>query len=151
MSELVIVISIMGVLATITVGSFSQFLDGGKDALATERQEALNQAVHRYAQLNRELLVTAVPNNITDETLALRRLQYRNPNEKLALIGSPYYDPRYSPASSSLDSTYRLRWTGRIFELLKPGKAGTGLLMNFDGTDFGEPVVFSPDFDASGH
>ncbi|MGV3660626.1 MAG: type II secretion system protein [Prosthecobacter sp.] len=150
MTELVIVISIMGVLATITVASFNQFLGGSKDALAKERQESLNQAVHRYAQTDKELLVQDISSSAADETRALRRLQYRNPNEDLALVGSPYFDPRYNPVGSSSDSTYRLRWTGTLFELLKPGKSGTGLLMNFEGTDFTTPFAFPPDFDTDG-
>lgn len=150
MTELVIVISIMGVLATIVVSAFSQFLDGGKDALAKERQENLNQALHRYAQTNKELLETKMPSSAADETTVLLKLQYRNPNEDLAQVGSPYFDPRYRPVASAAATTYRLRWTGRLFELLKPGTSGTGLLMNFDGTDFTTPFVFPPDFDTDG-
>lgn len=150
MTELVIVISIMGVLATIVVTSFSQFLDGGKETLARERQESLNQALHRYAQTNRELLETKLPSSAADETMVLRKLQFRNPNEDLAKVGSPYFDPSYNPVASSNDTTYRLRWTGRLYELLRPGASGTGLLMNFEGTDFTTAFVFPPDFDTDG-
>lgn len=150
MTELVIVISIMGVLATITVASFNQFLGGGKETLARERLENLNQALHRYAQTDKELLETQLSSSAADETMVLRKLQYRNPNEDLAKVGSPYFDPCYNPVASSLDTTYRLRWTGRLFELLRPGTSGTGLLMNFDGTDFTTPFVFPPDFDTNG-
>lgn len=150
MTELVIVISIMGVMATIVVAAFSQFLDGGKDALAGERLENLNQALHRYAQTNNEMLETKLPSSGADETMVLRKLQYRNPNEDLAKVGSPYFDPSYNPVASAADTTYRLRWTGRLFELLRPGKSGTGLLMNFEGTDFTTPFVFPPDFDTDG-
>lgn len=150
MSELVIVIAILGVLSTIVVAAFSQFLSGGKDALARERQENLNQALHRYAQTDKELLETKLPSSAADETMVLRKLQFRNPNEDLAKVGSPYYDPRYNPVASSADTTYRLRWTGRLFELLRPGTSGTGLLMNFEGTDFTTPFVFPPDFDTDG-
>lgn len=150
MTELVIVISIMGAMATIVVASFNQFLDGSKDALARERLENLNQALHRYAQTDKELLEAKRPSSADDEKLVLRKLQYRNPNEDLAKVGSPYFDPSYQPAASALDTTYRLRWTGKLYELLRPGTPGTGLLMNFEGTDFTTPVVFPPDFDTNG-
>ncbi len=150
MTELVIVISIMGVLATIAVGTFNQFLGGGKEALARERLENLNQALHRYAQVDKEVLETKLPSSAADETMVLRKLQFRNPNEDLARVGSPYFDPCYNPVASSADTTYRLRWTGRLYELLRPGTPGTGLLMNFEGTDFTTPFVFPPDFDTDG-
>jgi type II secretory pathway pseudopilin PulG len=138
-SELVFVISIMGVLSGITVGAFHQFLDGSKDALATARLEMLNQALHSFAQYNKELIYTRQDGAAEDERTVLRVLQYRGPSEDKAAIGSPYLDPMYNPLTSSSDSSYRLRWTGRMYELLKPQTPGTGLLMNFEGTDFKGP------------
>ncbi|MCE2694239.1 MAG: hypothetical protein LW645_08235 [Verrucomicrobiaceae bacterium] len=138
-SELVIVISIMGVLSGVTVGAFHQFLDGSKDALATARLEMLNQALHSFAQYNKELVYTRQDRAAEDERTVLRVLQYRGPTEDKAAIGSPYLDPMYNPLTSSADTTYRLRWTGRLYELLKPQTPGTGLLMNFEGTDFKGP------------
>lgn len=149
-TELVIVISIIGVLAGITVGSFNQFLGGTKDAVATERQEMLNQALHRFAQYNHELLFSPLDSASSDEIVILRTLQYRNENPARVAIGSPYFDPRYNPVSSSSPGVHRLRWTGRMYELLKPGTTGTGLLMNFEGTDFTDPFVFPPNFKMAG-
>ncbi|MBE2282239.1 MAG: hypothetical protein IAE77_02115 [Prosthecobacter sp.] len=149
-SELVIVISIMGVLCGIAVGSFNQFLSGGKDALAAERQEFLNQGLHRFAQQNYELIFGSMESSGGDEMAVLRTLQYRNPDEDRAKIGSPYVDPCYNPISTSSADTYRLRWTGRMYELLKPGKTGTGILMNFEGTDFTTPFAFPPNFQMAG-
>ncbi len=150
MSEMVMVICILSVLAGITVHSFSQFLTGGKDAVAEERQEMLNQALSRFAQQNDELLSTAQSGSVTDEMLVLRTLQFRDPNNNRAQPGSPYVDPRYNPISSSDPDVYRLRWTGRLFELLKPGQSGMGLLMNFEGSDFTTAFVFPPNFQKAG-
>ncbi|MDZ4406339.1 type II secretion system protein [Prosthecobacter sp.] len=149
-TELVVTISIMGVLAGITVGSFNQFLGGAKDALAEARQEMLNQALHRFAQQNYEMLFNAMDSATADEMVILRTLQYRDTNLGRAKIGSPYMDPRYNPLSSSSTTLYRLRWTGRMYELLKPGQSGTGLLMNFEGTDFTTAFVFPPNFQMAG-
>ncbi|MHB1082765.1 MAG: type II secretion system protein [Prosthecobacter sp.] len=150
MSEMVIVISIMGVLAGITVMPMNQFLGGSKDALASSRQETLNQAVHRFAQQNYELLFDAMNGSVADEMVILRTLQYRDPNINRAQPGSPYMDPRYNPVSSSDSSVHRLRWSGRLFELLKPGQSGTGILMDFEGRDFTTAFDFPPNFQMAG-
>lgn len=150
MTEMVIVICILGVLAGIISMSFSGFLGGAKDAVAAERQEALNQAVHRFAQQNYELVFNSQSGSISDELVILRTLQYRSSNVNRAKIGSPYYDPRYNPVASSDVSLHRLRWSGKQFELLKPGTSGTGILMDFEGTDFTTAFVFPPNFQTAG-
>ena len=149
-TELVIVMSIIGVLAGIVVTSFSNLLGGAKDSLAQERREMLNQALHRFAQQNYEMVYQRMDNSAGDELAILITLQYRNPDEDRATIGSPYVDPRYRPISSNANDTYRLRWTGRLFEVLPPGTSGTGLLMNFEGTDFTKPFDFPPNFKMAG-
>jgi prepilin-type N-terminal cleavage/methylation domain-containing protein len=150
MSEMVIVISIIGVLAGIVVMPMSQFLGASKDALASSRQETLNQAVHRFAQQNYELLFDAMNGSVADEMVILRTLQYRDPNINRAQPGSPYMDPRYNPVSSSDSTVHRLRWSGRLFELLKPGQSGTGILMDFEGRDFTTAFDFPPNFQMAG-
>lgn len=150
MSEMVIVVSIMGVLAGIAVMPMNQFLGASKGALASARQERLNQAVYRFAQQNYELLFDAMNGSIADEMVILRTLQYRDPNINRAQPGSPYMDPRYNPVSSSDSTVHRLRWTGRLFELLKPGQSGTGILMDFEGRDFTTAFDFPPNFQMAG-
>lgn len=150
MSEMVIVICILAVLSGIAVQSFGQFLGGSKDALAMSRQETLNQSLSRFAQQNYELRFDVMGHSVADELVVLRTLQYRDPNINRAQPGSPYVDPRYNPISSSDDSVHRLRWTGKLFELLKPGQSGTGILMNFEGTDFTTAFVFPPNFQMAG-
>jgi len=150
MTELVIVISVIGVLATIAITSFNHMISGGKDAVAGERREMLNQALHRFSQQNYDMVFNRMDTGAADEMVILRTLQYRDPNPNRSKIGSPYFDPRYNPATSSASHTYRLRWTGRNYELLRPGTDGSGLLMNFDSTDFTEPFQFPPNFQMAG-
>jgi len=149
-AELVIVISIVGTLAGITVGGMSHFLGGAKDALAVERQEMLNQALHRFAQQNYEMLFNPMNSSGADEMVILRTLQFRDPDLDRAKFGSPYIDSCYNPVISSSKDEYRLRWTGKNYTLLRPGAAGTGLLMNFEGTDFTEAFEFPPNFRMAG-
>ncbi len=150
MSEMVMVICILSILAGITVQAFSQFLSGSKDALAESRQETLNQALSRFAQQNYELLFDAMTGSVSDEMVILRTLQYRDPNINRAQPGSPYVDPRYNPVASSDSSVHRLRWSGKMFELLKPGDSGTGILMDFEGRDFTTAFAFPPNFQMAG-
>lgn len=151
MSELVMVISILFVLASIVVNAMSQYLEGGKIALAAERQEMLNRAVYTFAQQNYQIVFSPMGESSGDELAILRTLQYRDPNSYRAKIGSPYIDPRYNPATSSNTTDYRLQWTGKVFNVLAPGDSGSGLLMNFDGTDFTTPFAFPPDFQMAGN
>lgn len=150
MTELVIVISIIGVLATIAITSFNHLLAGGKDAVASERREMLNQALHRFSQQNYDMVFTRIDGSTADEMVILRTLQYRDPDPSRSKIGSPYVHPSYNPLASSEAGTYRLRWTGRNYELLKPGTAGSGILMNFEATDFTTDFAFPPNFKMAG-
>jgi prepilin-type N-terminal cleavage/methylation domain-containing protein len=150
MTELTIVISILGVLATISMTSFNHLLSGSKDAVAAERLELLNRALHTFAQQNYEMVFNRMDSGGADEMVILRTLQYRNTDIDRAKIGSPYVDPRYNPIVSTNAGDYRIRWTGRCYELLKPGTAGSGIRMNFDGTDFTTPFVFPPNFQMAG-
>ena len=150
MSELVIVVSILAVLAAMSVAPMGQYLSGGKDALAMSRQEMLNQSVYRFAQQNYELQFNRMDGSIADELVILRTLQFRNPNINRAQPGSPYFDPRYNPVSSSDSTLHRLRWTGKMFELLRPTQSGTGILMDFEGSDFTTAFAFPPNFQMAG-
>lgn len=149
-TELVVAISIMGVLASLAVTGFNQFLMGGKDVIAAERQEMCNRALHAFAQQNYELLFNPTDTSTADEMVILRTLQYRETDEDKAKVGSPYLDPRYNPLTSSSIDDYRLRWSGKLYELLKPGTAGSGLLINFEGTDFTTAFQFPPNFRMAG-
>ena len=149
-TELVIVVSILGVLSGIAVVSFNQFLSGSKDAVAAARQEMLNQAVYSFAQQNYEMVFNSMDDSVADELVVLRTLQYRDPNINRAKVGSPYVDPRYNPVSSSDTTEYRLRWTGKMYQLLSPGQSGTGVLMNFEGSDFTTAFAFPPNFQMAG-
>lgn len=150
MTELVIVVSILGVLATISMTSFNHLLSGSKDAVAGERLEMMNRALHTFAQQNYEMVFNRMDTGGADEMVILRTLQYRNTDIDRVKIGSPYIDPRYNPVVSTNAGDYRIRWTGRCYELLKPGTAGSGIKMNFDGTDFTTPFAFPPNFQMAG-
>ncbi len=149
MSEMIIVIAILGVLAGIVIISLNGMFAASKETLAIARVEMLNSAVHTWSTANRELNFGRQDGSANDELIVLRDLQFRDPNEEKASIGAPYVPPEYNPDKSSKIDDYRIRWNGRAYELLRPGQSGTGLLMAFDGSDLTKPFKFPPGYQSS--
>lgn len=146
LSEMVITISLLGILSGVAMVSLHSGFSASQETLALDRLETVNRAVHQYSVSNTELVFNAKADSAADEIYLLRKLQYRNPNEAKAAVGSPYLPPNYNPAISSTATEFRLRWNGRLFELLRPGQNGTGLKVAFDGSDMTQPFVFPPNF-----
>jgi type II secretory pathway pseudopilin PulG len=142
MVEMVTVISIIGVIAAIAVGSMSDMSTDSKTVLATNRQEMLNTALNQMAMCGRQVSNAPQLTSSRDEELIVMTLQMRDEN----LVGSPFVIPNYLPKSSSDITTYRLRFTGQRFELLIPPQQGTGLKIEFDGSDMGPARVFPSSF-----
>lgn len=146
MSEMVIVIAILGVLALVIVLSLGSSFNASKDVLATARVEMLNKALHQYAMNHGERVETKKDGSSSDELYVLLDLKFRESDDRLAPPGAPYVPAHYNPEASSSESEYRIRWNGRRFELLRPGQTGLGLKMDFEGTDFTEPTKFPPGY-----
>lgn len=145
MSEMIIVIAILGILSGIVIISMQGSFEASREALARARVEMLNSGVHTYSTAQPTLYYDRKDGDIIDETDALRALQWRDLDERKAKPGSPYVPPEYNPLNSSSPDEYRIRWTGRLFELLLPGQPGVGFLMVFDGSDFTAPHIFDSD------
>lgn len=150
MTEMVIAISVIGVLAGIVIPSFSGILTGSKESLANEKLEMLNQGLNSYGHAFKEYTAAANNTSASDELTVVLDLQYRNPNEARALTGSPFVRTDYRPMTSSSADDYRIVWTGFRFKLLRPGDSGTGIRVDFDGSDIGTPFVFPPNYSSSG-
>jgi type II secretory pathway pseudopilin PulG len=142
MVEMVSVISIIGVIASIAIPSMSGMSTNSKNVLATNRQELLNTALNQMAMAGRFISNSPQLSSASDEQLIVMTLQIRDEN----IVGSPFIIPNYAPKSSSDSTTYRLRYTGQRFELLRPPQAGIGLKIDFDGSDMGPPRVFPSNF-----
>jgi prepilin-type N-terminal cleavage/methylation domain-containing protein len=148
LGEIMVVICIIGILASAAIMAIPRALDSSKVAVARNLVETLNSGVHRFNQANYEMLVTAVPAASTDELAVLRTLQYRNPTAPVT--GSPYVRNDWNPVSSSSTADYRIVWAGSMFQLVQPGAAGTGLKVKFDGSDLGTPYTFPAGFAMAG-
>ena len=137
--EVLVAVAIIGILAAVAISSMSGTLTQTQAAIASNSEETLNTAVHRYNEVNGELIYTPTGTG-SDELTILRTLQYRNPINPT--VGSPYIVPNWNPVESSNTNDYRLAWQGTLFTLLNPGESGTGLRVAFDGSDMSTPYVF---------
>lgn len=150
MTEMVITISIVGILAGIAIAHLGNSLEAAKLAAAKHKLEMLNQGLHAYASAVKALTNgdMAVRADANDEIQVLLTLEYRDPNNPVP--GSPFVDEHYRPATSSSTDDYRLQWAGGLFRLLTPGQAGTGLQVPFDGSDLGDPFKYPANFHSLG-
>lgn len=149
LTEVVICIAVMGGLAAVVIPTMVGIMDGSKEALANEKLEMLNKGLNSYAHSFKEYLTPPIGSE-SDELKVILDLEYRNPNEDRALIGSPFIDPRYRPGHSSSTSEWRIVWTGYRFKLVRPGEVGTGLKVVFDGSDYGTPYAYPANYNSSG-
>lgn len=150
MTEMVIAISVIGVLAAIVMPGVSGIVTGSKESLANEKLEMLNQGLNSYGHAFKEYTYTPNNGSASDELTVVLDLQYRNPNDARALTGSPFVRTDYRPQTSSSTSDYRFVWTGYRFKIVRPGESGTGIRVDFDGSDNGTPFVFPPNYSSSG-
>lgn len=150
LSEMIITIAILGILTGIVIVMMQGSFSASQETLAQNRVEMLNSALHVWSTANREMSFIRRDESTADEMVVLRDLQYRNPDEDKAALGSPFVPPEYNPKTTSSTQEYRIRWNGRTYELLKPGQSGSGFLMVFDGSDFTEPFKFPPNYQSSG-
>lgn len=150
MSEMIITISVIGVLAGLVVPSLTGTLAGSKEAIANDRLELLNQALNEWAHAFKEYSMAPQDGSASDELTILLDLEYRNPDANKTLPGSPFVEPRYRPQASSNTADYRIVWAGYRFKLLRPGQSGTGIKIPFDGSDYGTPYTYPSNFSTSG-
>jgi prepilin-type N-terminal cleavage/methylation domain-containing protein len=150
MTEMVVTISVIGVLAGIAITQIGGALESSKVAAANEKLEMVNQGLHAYASAVKSLTNgdMAVRADANDEIQVLLTLQYRDPNNPVP--GSPFVDEHYRPSTSSNSADYRLQWAGGLFRLLTPGQSGAGLKVPFDGSDLGDPFKYPVNFHSLG-
>jgi prepilin-type N-terminal cleavage/methylation domain-containing protein len=123
LTELLTVISVLGVLATIAIPQID-VLSASHEQLALDEAELANRAVLHYAQVKQELSIAADDSNTTDEIMVVWTLKQAD----TSIPGySPYLPQDFPYATSDSTDTYRLSWTGRNFRLLLPGVTGAGI------------------------
>jgi prepilin-type N-terminal cleavage/methylation domain-containing protein len=124
LTELLVVIVAIGVLAGIAIQSYQGIHDSARESVARDNLALLNRAVLHYGQAVSDLTVTPIDGSATDELAILSTLKTRDPG----IPGSPYLEINFRDTVATGSDTYRIQWNGRAFELLMPGTTGTGLL-----------------------
>lgn len=150
LTEMITTISMLAILASIVIVSSNDSYTAARETLAIERVEMLNGALNRWAMARPEMIFGRRDDSSADEMKVLRDLEFRHPDPDKVDTCSPYVPPEYNPTTSSSDQDFRIRWTGRRYELLRPGQSGSGLKMVFDGSDMTEAFVFPPNYQSGG-
>lgn len=147
MTELVVVVTVIGILSSLAISKFSGFNGASRAAFAKELLERVNTAVHRFNDCNYQMKVHVITDG-SDSSWVIQTLQYRksvNP-----AVGSPYLPNNWTPAISDNTSDYRLVWAGTLFKLINPGDTGVGVKVDFDGASLSTPYNFPSDFTMAG-
>jgi prepilin-type N-terminal cleavage/methylation domain-containing protein len=143
--EMIVVISVIGILAGIIINSFGNMPEYARRAIAYDKMEDLNRRLHQRAVAY--VLYANVPSDTNaDEQILLYDMQNSWPGQPQA----PYFDPTYAPVSSANINDYRMRWAGERLEMLEPGTPGNGLKIPFDGSDYGPARIYPPGATSSG-
>ncbi len=149
--EMVTVVAILGILASIAIPVYSRVAVGAKDEIAAQMVTSLNKAVGIYNMSLSTINIAANANDGADEKSILEALSSKDMAVVCAIstsgaptagggvfsssAGIPFLRGTSNQcvltSSSNLSSDYRVRWNGRYFELLRRGVAGTGLRIKF--------------------
>ena len=144
MPEMLATITILGIITAIGVANIGGVNKSAQEKIANERCEQMNSALKSFSQSSYEIRLTKDDTKIDDELLVLRSLQWRDPVAPDP--GAPFLWPSYNPAGSSDTSKLRIQWNGSVFQLLKVGQSGNGLLFDFERKDFTTNYVFPSDY-----
>jgi prepilin-type N-terminal cleavage/methylation domain-containing protein len=145
-TEMVVVISIIAILAAIVINSYGDLSLNAKRTIAYHRMEDLNNRLHKRSMAYKIYISAANITTDVDEKILLFDMQNAWPGQPQA----PYFDPTYAPKSSSDIDEFRMRWAGERLEMLEPGTPGLGLQVPFDGSDYGPKRVYPPGASSSG-
>lgn len=123
--EVLIVVAIIAVLASIIIPQFVGVGAATERALAQRNLNMLNSAANAFSQSDRLLggLVGAGQPNKEEAVLAY--LYAYNPAAPIP--GSPFLDPVHTFTVITATNKFRASWNGRVFELINRGTAGTGV------------------------
>lgn len=126
--ELLTVVSILGVLASIAVPQID-VVRASHDQIALDEAEMANRAVLHYEQAYKQLGIAAGDTGTLDELRVVIELKRAYPEIKGY---SPYLTQDFPEDTSESTDDYRLAWTGRNFRLLVPGATGAGIKVGGD-------------------
>lgn len=122
LTEMIVVVGAIAVMAAVLIPGMINVFKGTQAGTAEANLEHLNQAVLKYSHAVAEL-TNAVNSGIGDEQAVFTVLQARDES----VPGSPYLPSNLSASASTDTNAYRAVWNGRMFQIVEPGTAGTGV------------------------
>lgn len=126
--ELLTVIALMGIIATIAVLAISGVRDVANEGFADDATQLVNRAVLHYDQVSSSITVAADNSSGTDELAVLALLK----TDDDSIPGSPFLEPSFPQVVSNDTDRTRMVWNGTNFRVVLPGSTGTGILLNTD-------------------
>jgi len=146
--EMIITVAVIGILSAIAVPTVGNIFGKSKEVVADNVVQGLNKATREFGHSQWDLKLTPVPNTGNDELALLRTLQWKEPTTAASELNpkGPFMRIDWNPSVSTDTEEFRIEWTGSAWRLLKPGTAGGGLKIDFEGTDLGTGYVHPDDF-----
>ncbi len=149
--EVLITIAVIGILSAIAVPSIGNVIEGSRRGVAENVISTLNKATREFGHSQWTISTTPNSSSGADEIYILRTLQWRDPDTSGELNPKgPFMRSDWNPVSSTSDKDYRAEWTGSSWRLLEPDTTGSGIMIDFDGSDLGTPYVHDPSFIPAG-
>ncbi len=146
-----VTIAVLGIISGIAISSVGNIVEKSRLTVSENVLESLNKATREYSHSNGDLIYESFPTSEADELIVLRSLQYKSPGDTQGKYElnpkGPFMRPDWQPTTTTDPDEYRVTWTGSSWKLFKPGDAGGGLKIVFDGSDLGIPVVFPPTYE----
>lgn len=144
LAEVIVTIGVLGIISGIALSYFGGTLEASRSVVAREVAETLNLGLKKHAQVEYVFGLAANDDTSADEIAIVRSLQYRDPLDPAP--GAPFVRPNWHPIGSDDDEEFRLQWNGMVFVVLAPGTSGTGIMVEFDASDYGENYIFPDGF-----
>jgi len=123
--EMMVVIAVLGILATISIPVISRMIPSTETAVAERNLRLLNGAVNNFKQAYWEISTEADTGGSDDERDVFRSLQFRDPVDPYP--GTPFLPATAKFEATSSTETYRGFWNGMVFQMYAKGATGTGL------------------------
>ncbi len=137
-------VAVLVIITSIAIKYLGGTLDASRSVVAKDVMTVINNGLKKHSQVNYEFNLSADHGGTDDEIAILRSLQWRDPANPVP--GAPFIPENWQPVESSDNKEYRLRWNGKMFNVLEPGISGSGIKVQFDASDYSLNYTFPDDF-----
>ena len=142
--EVIVTVAVLVVISSLAIKYFGGTLDASRSVVAEDVMTVINNGLKKHSQMNYAFNLPADHGGVDDEIAILRSLQWRDPVDLVP--GAPFIPGNWHPVESYDIEEYRLRWNGKLFNVLEPGTSGSGIKVQFDASDYSLNYTFPDDF-----